>query len=295
MTHDKIKSLASLSNYLKHCYKKIFNEELTLTQPTDEYVKRIINYYESIIFCMPCNVYWLDINGNAVGCNKNVLDMFDFKTQDEFIGLSFNDMKIAGKWSDEAEEKFKNDTFEVLKTGIPKFNIEEPPIPHSDGRLIYFLTTRVPLFDHANKVIGVVGISTDITDRKEMESELIFAKEKAEAALFAKKTAEDKLREKSLDLQAILRDITERRYYLTGKFKGIYLTKREAECIICLARGMKAKEIAHILKIKPRTVEMFLENVKNKLHCNSNYQLIQAAIECQFLEGIRPVINNEIK
>ncbi|WP_133139377.1 response regulator [Legionella genomosp. 1] len=148
----------------------------------EEVLEKVIRYYETIIGCMPGNVYWLDKEGRAVGCNKNVLNMFGLDSIDEFKGLSFDEMRTIGRWSDDAAQSFKKDTLEVIATGLPKLNIEEPPIPHSDGRIIHFLTHRVPLFDDKKEIIGVVGISIDITERKQLEQALKEAKERAEAA-----------------------------------------------------------------------------------------------------------------
>lgn len=149
-------------------------------------IESIVSYYENIIGCMPGNVYWFDRHCIAHGCNKNVLDMFGFKSIAEFKGLTFEEMGGIANWTAQATQSFKQDSLEVVATGTPKLNIEEPPIPHSDGRMIYFLTHRVPIFDYAGKVVGVVGISIDITERKKMEEELKIAKERAEAANQAK-------------------------------------------------------------------------------------------------------------
>ena len=54
------------------------------------------------------------------------------------------------------------------------------------GNMIYYLTSRVPLFDEQSEVTGVVGISIDITERKLMEIELEKAKNAAEASDRAK-------------------------------------------------------------------------------------------------------------
>jgi DNA-binding CsgD family transcriptional regulator len=79
-----------------------------------------------------------------------------------------------------------------------------------------------------------------------------------------------------------------KRYYLTGKYKNYYLTKREAECLICLARGYTLKQIGRTLGVSPRTIEDHIERLKGKLRCRSRSDLINIAIECDFLEGVRP-------
>lgn len=166
--------------------QRLLNLELHQALSTDQLVEHIINYFENIIECMPGNVYWLDKEGKAVGCNQNVLDMFGMNSIDEFRGLDFDSMGSIGHWTEEATTAFKKDTLEVLKTGVAKLNVEEPPIPHWDGRMIHFLTHRVPLFNQQRDIIGVVGVSIDITERKQLETALKEAKIRAEAANQAK-------------------------------------------------------------------------------------------------------------
>jgi len=57
----------------------------------------------------------------------------------------------------------------VMANNKPKLNIEEPPIPDPDGNPIYYLTSRVPLHDEKGNVVGVAGVSIDITERKKLE------------------------------------------------------------------------------------------------------------------------------
>ena len=51
-------------------------------------------------------------------------------------------------------------------------------------------------------------------------------------------------------------------------------SRREFECIKYLARGYSMKEIGQILSLSPRTVESYLENVKNKTNCHFKSQII---------------------
>ncbi|NSL19344.1 response regulator [Tatlockia micdadei] len=135
---------------------------------------------------MPNNVYWLDRNCITQGCNENVLKFVGLKNLDDFIGITYEEMgKIAG-WHEGHAAIYKRDDMEVMATGIPKLNIEDPPLHDNDGNPIYYLSSRVPIFDDDNKVIGVVGISVDITNRKKIEAELKEAKNAAEAANQAK-------------------------------------------------------------------------------------------------------------
>lgn len=69
------------------------------------------------------------------------------------------------------------------------------------------------------------------------------------------------------------------KYYLQGPFQGVYLTRREVECLYWLSQGKSAEETAIILFISKRTIEKHFENIKLKLDCRNKYQLIKLAIE----------------
>lgn len=151
-----------------------------------EIISAVSNYYEQLILKMPGHVYWLDADGCTAGCNQNVLDSFGLSSIDAFIGLNYEQQGQIVGWSEKTTASFKADTFEVIRTGKAKMNVEEPPVKDRNGRTVLYLTSRVPVFNREQKVIAVVGISTDITDLKNAQHELAEAKEKAEAANNAK-------------------------------------------------------------------------------------------------------------
>lgn len=66
-----------------------------------------------------------------------------------------------------------------------------------------------------------------------------------------------------------------KRYYVEAGSKA-YLTPRELACLAGVARGLKQKEVAHKLKVSPKTIEYFLENIKRKLGLSNIHQLIEA-------------------
>lgn len=60
-------------------------------------------------------------------------------------------------------------------------------VPHADlSALRLYLTTRSPLRDGSGRIVGLVAVARDITDRKTAEMELRVAKEEAEQANMAK-------------------------------------------------------------------------------------------------------------
>lgn len=59
--------------------------------------------------------------------------------------------------------------------------------------------------------------------------------------------------------------------------KASLLTPREKECIMHILKGKSAKESAQVLDLSHRTVEHYLENVKNKFGCQFKNELFSSA------------------
>ena len=60
---------------------------------------------------------------------------------------------------------YRADDREVMESGRPKINYEEPQI-RPDGSQAWLITSKVPMFDRDGQVIGVLGTYEDITERK---------------------------------------------------------------------------------------------------------------------------------
>lgn len=134
-----------------------------------EDARLIKNYFISLIRHMPNNVYWVDKNGITLGCNDNVLKFVGAKNLEDVVGKSYEEIAKTAGWTEKQAMSFKNDDQEVIRTGKPKINVEEPVFYDKEGKAIYYLSSRIPLFDENNKVVGIVGISVNIADQKEKE------------------------------------------------------------------------------------------------------------------------------
>ena len=130
------------------------------------------DYYENIIACMPNNVYWMDRNCIYLGCNDNVAKTLGMPSRKEVVGKTYDDFTKIGLFTKKQNESFKRDDLKVMSTGKPILNVEEPPVKLLGKKEIYYLTSRIPLFNNSKNIIGVIGISVDITARKKAEKEL---------------------------------------------------------------------------------------------------------------------------
>ena len=141
-------------------------------------IEEIKNYYESILALMPGHVYWQDKNNVFLGCNDAQAKSAALKSRKEIVGKTNYDMI----WRDQAGELDCINN-QVIKEG-KAYVVEE----HANMALgpAIFLTEKVPLRNEKQQIIGTLGISFDITERKKQEEELRLAKEKAEVANQAK-------------------------------------------------------------------------------------------------------------
>lgn len=139
-----------------------------------------IERLDNIIQYAPDWIYWKDKNSIHLGCNEQFAKAAGFPSHYEMIGKSDDDFP----WHDRAD-KYRLDDKEVIKSGVPKLNIEDTVLIHG-GVEVTVLSNKVPLRDSNGKVIGVLGIATNITHLKEVEEKLRQAKIAAEAATQAK-------------------------------------------------------------------------------------------------------------
>lgn len=146
---------------------------------TLEYVKNIYRYMENIIAQIPVSVYWMNKDCVYLGCSNSMAKLLNLKSRHDMVGKTYADL-----FDEKSTSHYKKVDRTVMDEGIP-LNLEEP-LYYPDGTKKIYLSNKVPLHDLDGKIIGMLGISVDITDRKKMEEELKKAKEAAETANRAK-------------------------------------------------------------------------------------------------------------
>lgn len=150
---------------------KLKNDHAQMIQDT-------VDYYENILSLMPGHVYWLNKYNVYLGCNNEQAISAGLSSREDIVGKRNTELP----WHAQAEALDKVN-LEVLKTGIAQTEIETADM--IGGQKIY-LSQKVPLFNKKKEIIGLLGVSLDITELKNTQRELSIAKEQAEAALRAK-------------------------------------------------------------------------------------------------------------
>ena len=87
-------------------------------------------------------------------------------TPEEIVGKTDRDLFPA-----ELAERYIADEERVMSSGQPLLNHEEPSLGE-DGLPIWALTSKIPLYDNDGQIVGLVGVTRDITERKLREKQL---------------------------------------------------------------------------------------------------------------------------
>lgn len=125
-------------------------------------------------------IYFKDANSRFRFCSQTLANITRHSHWRELIGK--HDFEV---FPPDTAQIYYEEELPVFREGKPLLN-KIDPYYDADGHTGYVMTNKWPLFDPHGEVIGIFGISRDITKIKEAEAELAAAKEAAEAANIAK-------------------------------------------------------------------------------------------------------------
>ncbi|MDF3054574.1 MAG: two component system histidine kinase, partial [Gammaproteobacteria bacterium] len=141
-------------------------------------------YLENILAMLPEPVYWIDTDGVILGCNQAQARVFRLSSTKDLIGKSIYDLAKELNWDKNIADIIRDNDREVMSSR--KNKIVEEHILGPNGEAVTYLSCKAPLYDEKKNVIGIIGTTINITERKKMEEALQKAKEQAEAASQAK-------------------------------------------------------------------------------------------------------------
>lgn len=183
---------------------------------------------------LPCHVYWKDKKNIYQGYNDYGAKRLGFNQGKDITGHS--DFEI---FPGEIAAEFKKNDEKVI-TQREQIYVHENGIL-KDGLNIIFLSYKMPLFDHDESVVGILGLSFTRAPKKQCPSYQL---------------------EQDFNYQSPTEN----------NIKP--LSKMEEISMRLLCRGLTIKQIAHRLKLSPRTVESYVDRVKIKYNCRNKAELM---------------------
>jgi diguanylate cyclase (GGDEF)-like protein/PAS domain S-box-containing protein len=132
----------------------------------DRHARMERDMLEAFLEHIPDYVYFKDVNSRFVRINRSMANRFGFSDPREAIDKTDSDM-----FSSEHASEALADEQEIIRTGRTVKGKEEKET-WPDGRESWVITTKTPLEDRRGRIIGTMGISHDITDRKQAEAQI---------------------------------------------------------------------------------------------------------------------------
>lgn len=184
------------------------------------------------------HIYFMDLESKLTDINEETVINCGYISTSDALGRTARD--VAKK--DSAEQLIENDR-NVIRFCKPQ--ITDDVFDGFNDAFYNSLTMKFPWYGNHNQLIGVFGCSILLNKHSLAES---------------------------LTQLAQLGIINQA---LPGiSIDNAYLSKREKDCLYHYVRSKSTREISQILGLSKRTIEHYLENIKQKLHVSTRSELI---------------------
>ena len=136
------------------------------------------NVLRTLINAVPDFLYAKDAESRFIFSNNSHLSSMGKGGLSEVFGKSDLDL-----FPSELANKFYADEQNLIKTGQPLLAIEESSLD-VDGNLMWALTSKVPLKNEQGAVVGLIGVTHNITERKKAEDAIKVARDELEKRVY---------------------------------------------------------------------------------------------------------------
>ncbi len=128
---------------------------------------------KTLLSTIPAFVYFKDTDLNYISANKALVDMIGIMPS-EIVGKS--DLDFFKK---EQAEAYRKADAKIITTGQPLINHEESATD-KNGNTLWIETNKQPVIDDNGWVVGLVGMTLDITERKQVEKNILETNQRLE-------------------------------------------------------------------------------------------------------------------
>lgn len=140
--------------------------DITHQKEVEEDLARKSNLLETLFNAIGDFLFYKDLEGRYLGCNSQFAALHGRKEED-IIGMtchSLYERRVADRLMAADQEVFRQ--AQSLRT--------EDWITMTGGRKVFLSTLKSPFFDAEGKLVGLIGISRDITEEKLRQTEMEF-------------------------------------------------------------------------------------------------------------------------
>ena len=156
----------------KDCFATVF-QDITERKNAEIALKNSEGQLRTLVDTIPDLVWLKNTDGVYLSCNTRFERFFGAK-EEEIVGKT--DYDFLGK---ELADLFRQKDIEALDAGGPSIN-EELITYADDGHKEYLETIKSPMHDSGDKVIGVLGVGRNISERKQAEKDILEERKRLE-------------------------------------------------------------------------------------------------------------------
>ena len=143
--------------------------DITERKLAEEKIKESENMLHTVLDNFPGVVFWKDRQSKYLGCNQSFATGAGLINTSDIVGKTDYEMPWA---LTEAANYLKDDN-DVMEFDKGRLHIMETQ-HQSNGKVVWLDTSKFPMMDSSGEVMGVIGVSSDISMLKTAEQKLIF-------------------------------------------------------------------------------------------------------------------------
>ena len=149
-----------------------FAQDITEVKMLNHIMLGLLEHAQDFIFVK-------DLRHRFIAGSASLAEAHQLATKEDLIGKSDRDLHPQ-----DFAEKYEEDEKVVIEDGHDLINWEDHYIDKDGEKWVE--SNKHPLRDEEGEIYGLIGITRDVTERKRLERDLIFAKEQADKASSAK-------------------------------------------------------------------------------------------------------------
>jgi PAS domain S-box-containing protein len=188
--------------------------DISERKKSEDEIHRLLQDLTLILDNDPTFIVYKDTNNNILRITQTVANITGLPRE-----------QIEGKNSEEVypemADSYYQDDLEIIKTGKPKFGIIEP-LYTANGEQKWLLSNKIPIKENGKDVSGIILFSSDITQLKRYEEQLL---EKNTQLNFEK----EKAKEEKLKYQALFTNSASVMYIVNPE-NGDIMDANQAAC-----------------------------------------------------------------